>query len=174
MSHRDRANPGVEAENCGLREANAKAKKLLGKTIKRLLVTIDDKPIMEETPIEVWAAIDCALEAMRAALRCLASADHTDRLAAARLSGRPTRQQGQFLAFIREYMMRNEARVAPTHAVLQQFFNLTAPSVNSMLIRLEKRGFIRRVPGKARAIELTISTERIPQLDRPFKVRYVR
>ena len=67
-------------------------------------------------------------------------------------------------------MMRNEAGIAPTHAILQQFFNLTAPSVNSMLVRLEKRGFIRRVP-QARAIELTISTDRIPQLDRPFKFR---
>jgi SOS-response transcriptional repressor LexA len=68
-------------------------------------------------------------------------------------------------------MIRNEAGVAPTHAILQQFFNLTAPSVNSMLVRLERRGFIRRIPGKARAIELTISMEWIPQLDRPFKVR---
>ena len=171
MGHPNDSNPGVEAEKCSLREANAKAKKLLGKTIERLLVTIDDEPIMEETPLEVWAAIDSAIEAMGAALRCLESADHTDGLAAAHLSGGPTRQQGQFLAFIREYMMRNEAGIAPTHAILQQFFNLTAPSVNSMLIRLEKRGFIRRVPGKARAIELTISTDRIPQLDRPFKVR---
>ena len=90
---------------------------------------------------------------------------------AAQPSDGPTRQQGQFLAFIREYMMRNEAGIAPTHAIFQQFFNLTAPSVNSMLVRLEKRGFVRRVPGKARAIELTISTDRIPQLDRPFKFR---
>jgi DNA-binding MarR family transcriptional regulator len=52
---------------------------------------------------------------------------------------------------------------------LERFFNLTAPSVNSMLVRLEKRGFIRREPGKARAIELTINPERIPPLERPFK-----
>jgi len=81
----------------------------------------------------------------------------------------PTRQQGQFLAFIHEYIMRNEARVAPTHAALQRFFNLTAPSVNSMLVRLERRGFIRRIPGKARAIEVICPPEWIPQLDRPFK-----
>ena len=65
--------------------------------------------------------------------------------------------------------MRNYARVAPTHAEFQQFFNLTPPSVNSMLIRLEQRGFIRRVPGKARAIELVINPDWIPALDRPFK-----
>jgi SOS-response transcriptional repressor LexA len=63
-------------------------------------------------------------------------------------------------------MMRNEAGVAPSHADFQRFFNLTPPSVNSMLIRLEQRGFIRRVPGRARAIELTINLDRIPSLDR--------
>jgi predicted nuclease of restriction endonuclease-like (RecB) superfamily len=81
----------------------------------------------------------------------------------------PTRQQGQFLAYIHGYMMRNEQRLAPTHAALQKFFNLTAPSVNSMLIRLEQRGFIQRSPGQARGIRLTIATDLIPPLERPFK-----
>ena len=149
---------------------NAQATKLLRQAIEGLLVTVQDEPIMEETPLEVRAAVDSAIEALRVAQRCLESAEYSEGLAAQPSDG-PTRQQGQFLAFIREYMMRNEAGVAPTHAILQQFFNLTAPSVNSMLVRLEKRGFIRRVPGKARAIELTISADRIPQLDRPFKFR---
>jgi len=81
----------------------------------------------------------------------------------------PTRQQGQFLAFIRETMMRNVHGVAPTHAAFQKFFNLTAPSVNSMLIRLEQRGFIRRTPGQARGIQLIIAPDLIPPLERPFK-----
>ncbi len=81
----------------------------------------------------------------------------------------PTRQQGQFLAFIREYMMRNEQGLAPTHAAFQKFFNLTPPSVNSMLIRLEQRGFIRRSPGQARGIQLIISPDLIPPLERSFK-----
>jgi len=50
-----------------------------------------------------------------------------------------------------------------------QTVNLTAPSVNSMLIRLERRGFIRRIPHQARGIELTIEPGLIPRLDRPFK-----
>ena len=45
------------------------------------------------------------------------------------------------------------------------FVNLTPPSVNSMLKRLDQKGFIRRIPGKARAIELTIDSELIPTLD---------
>jgi repressor LexA len=56
-----------------------------------------------------------------------------------------------------------------SHADLQRFFNLTPPSVNSMLIRLEEKGFIRRIPGKARAIEISIPFEAIPPLERPFK-----
>jgi hypothetical protein len=39
-----------------------------------------------------------------------------------------------------------------------------------MLIRLERRGFIRRIPGKARAIELAINPGWIPPLDRPFRL----
>ena len=39
-----------------------------------------------------------------------------------------------------------------------------------MLIRLERRGFIRHIPHQARGIELTIATDLIPPLDRPFKV----
>jgi hypothetical protein len=38
-----------------------------------------------------------------------------------------------------------------------------------MLVRLEQRGFIRRIPGKARAIELAINPNWIPSLERPFK-----
>jgi Mn-dependent DtxR family transcriptional regulator len=67
-------------------------------------------------------------------------------------------------------MMRNHAGVAPTHAAFQKFFDLTPPSVNSMLIRLEQHGFIHRIPGQARAIELTLSPELIPPLERPFKL----
>jgi DNA-binding MarR family transcriptional regulator len=171
MGHPDPSPPGLEADTGRLREANAQATKLLRETIERLLVTVQDESIMADTPLEVWAAIDSAIETLHAALRCLESAGLAEALAAAQPSDGPTRKQGQFLAFIREYMMRNEDGIAPTHAILQQFFNLSAPSVNSMLFRLEKRGFIRRVPGKARAIELTISTDRIPQLDRPFKFR---
>jgi len=81
----------------------------------------------------------------------------------------PTPKQGQFLAYIHEYIRRNHAGVAPTHAVLQRFFNLTAPSVNSMLIRLEQRGFISRARGQARGITLLIDPAMIPELDRPFK-----
>jgi hypothetical protein len=80
----------------------------------------------------------------------------------------PTQRQGQFLAYIQEYMLRNQG-LAPTHLEFQRFFQLTPPSVNSMLKRLDQKGFIRRIPGRPRAIQLNIDPELIPELDRSFK-----
>ena len=157
-----------EQENVALRQAVRDAQTQLRDAARQLNKILEDKLVMSETPLEASDAMDCAAEAISAALRCLdAVAAKKSRTAPS--PGAPTHQQGQFLAFIREYMMRNHAGVAPTHAALQKFFNLTPPSVNSMLIRLERRGFIRRVPYRARAIELTIEPDLIPPLDRPFK-----
>ncbi len=114
--------------------------------------------------------METTAQAIAAARRILSMVSRSEKPSATLPSGSsgsegPTRQQGQFLAFIREYMMRNRTGQAPSHADLQRFFNLTPPSVNSMLIRLEQRGFIRREPGKARAIEIVIDSELIPPLE---------
>ena len=113
--------------------------------------------------------MEATVEAISEALRGISAACPADKPTVSAGRERPTRQQGQFLAFICEYTLRNSAGVAPSHADFQRYFNLTPPSVNSMLIRLEQRGFIRREPGKARAIELDINPDWIPPLDRPFK-----
>jgi len=162
-------NPEADAETCRLRQASAEARALLRESAEKLRAVLQDELIMEETPMEAWTAMESAVEAIGAAMRRLESAGRANSPSAALPASGPTRQQGQFLAFIREYTMRNRAGVAPSHADLQRFFNLTPPSVNSMLIRLEQRCFIRRIPGKARAIELTINPDWIPPLDRPFK-----
>lgn len=162
-------NPPLEDDDRKLRQASAEAKALLGDAAGKLREILHDEAIMAETPLEAGAVMESAVDAIGAALRCLNSAASAKRSSAAPPPGGPTRQQGQFLAFIREYMMRNEAGVAPSHANFQRFFNLTPPSVNSMLIRLEQRGFIRRVPHTARAIELVINPDWIPPLDRPFR-----
>ena len=65
--------------------------------------------------------------------------------------------------------MRNHAGLAPSHADFQKHFDLTPPSVNSMLIRLEQRGFIKRIPGQARAIQIVISPDSIPKLEGTFR-----
>ena len=157
----------MNTENRDLRAASAVARKVLAETGARLRAIILDEAFLEETPIEVTNAMELALEAIDTAIAKLTIAQRRKAVP----PGHPTRQQGQFLAFLREYMLRNHFGVVPTHADLQQFFNLTAPSVNSMLVRLERRGFIRRIPHQARGIELTVTPDWIPALDRPFKLR---
>lgn len=73
-----------------------------------------------------------------------------------------TARQGQFLAYIHHYGILNGR--APAEADLQRFFQITAPSVHSMVLTLERRGFIRRTPGQARSITLLISPDSLPTL----------
>jgi repressor LexA len=171
LSHHTLSMPAMQdlqRENSSLLQAVRQARTVLGKAARQLNEIIGDEVLLSETPIEVSTAMECAAEDITAALHSLESVLPATKPAPPS-PGAPTRQQGQFLAYIREYTMRNYAGVAPTHAALQRFFNLTPPSVNSMLIRLERRGFIRRVPHQARGIELTIDPSLIPPLDRPFK-----
>ena len=82
-----------------------------------------------------------------------------------------TERQGQFLAYIHQYSIVNGC--APAEADMQRFFQITPPSVHSMVLTLERRGLIRRVPGQARSITLIVSPESLPRLKRvqpgPFK-----
>ncbi|MCB9267541.1 MAG: MarR family transcriptional regulator [Lewinellaceae bacterium] len=74
-----------------------------------------------------------------------------------------TKKQGQYLAFI--YYYRKLNRVAPAHSDIQQYFRSDPASVNNMLKTLERKGFIRREPGKARSIELLLEREQLPELE---------
>ena len=76
----------------------------------------------------------------------------------------PTARQGQFLAYIYQYSLVNGC--APAEADMQRYFQITPPSVHSMVLTLERRGFIRRVPGQARSITLTVPPESLPPLQR--------
>jgi repressor LexA len=75
-----------------------------------------------------------------------------------------TTRQGQFLAFIHQYGLVNGC--APAEADMQRFFQITPPSVHSMVLTLERRGFIRRIPRQARSITLIVPPESLPQLKR--------
>ena len=76
----------------------------------------------------------------------------------------PTERQGQFLAYIHLYDLLHGC--APAEADMQRFFGITPPSVHTMVLTLERRGFIRRVPGQARSITLLVSAESLPPLRR--------
>ena len=79
----------------------------------------------------------------------------------------PTERQGQFLAYIHHYSIVNGG--APAEADMQRFFQLTPPSVHSMVLTLERRGFIRRVPGQARSITVIVPPESLPTLIRAHR-----
>ena len=72
--------------------------------------------------------------------------------------------QGQYLAFIQAYTTIHG--VAPSEADMQRFFRVTPPTVHRMVLALEQRGLLERVPGRSRSIRLLVSSEEIPKLER--------
>ncbi len=74
-----------------------------------------------------------------------------------------TTKQGKYLAFIYYYSKLNGR--APSEADIRVYFNVTPPSVHQMLLALERRGFISRVPGQARSVKLLMPRERLPELE---------
>ena len=76
----------------------------------------------------------------------------------------PTERQGQFLAYIYQYSIVNGC--APSEADMQRYFQITPPSVHTMVLTLERRGFIRRVPGRARSITVIVPPESLVPLKR--------
>jgi repressor LexA len=76
-----------------------------------------------------------------------------------------TKRQGQFLAYIYHYRIVHGC--APSEADMQRFFQVTPPTVHQMVLTLERRGFIRRVPGQARSIRVIVPPESLPPLERP-------
>jgi len=75
-----------------------------------------------------------------------------------------TELQGQYLAFIQTHTTLHG--VAPSEADMQRFFRVTPPTVHRMVLALEQRRLIERIPGQARSIRLLISSDEIPKLER--------
>ena len=73
-----------------------------------------------------------------------------------------TRKQGEYLAFIHYYTRLNGR--PPAEADMQRYFGVTPPTVHQMVLTLEARGFIKRIPGRARSIRLMIRGEDLPTL----------
>ena len=82
----------------------------------------------------------------------------------ARSKPRFTHLQGQYLAFIETYTTLHG--VAPAEADMQRFFRVTPPAVHRMVLALEERGLLRRVPGESRSIRLLLSLDEIPKIER--------
>jgi Mn-dependent DtxR family transcriptional regulator len=82
-----------------------------------------------------------------------------------------TEKQGQYLAFIYMYTLVNGQ--PPAEADMQRFFEVTPPSIHRMVMELEARGLIRRIPRQARSIEVTVSPSELPALQ-PIKTSVAR
>jgi DNA-binding MarR family transcriptional regulator len=87
-------------------------------------------------------------------------------------SPRFTEKQGQYLAFIHTYTLLN--RRPPAEADFQRFFEVTPPTIHQMIVALERRGLISRVPGQFRTIKVTLPDDELPRLQpvRSSALRY--
>lgn len=82
---------------------------------------------------------------------------------------KPTARQAQFLKYIAAYILVH--RRPPSEAEMMRHFQITAPSVHSMVLTLERRGFIARTPGQARSIRLLIEIQALRRSDSAPAVR---
>lgn len=76
---------------------------------------------------------------------------------------RYTIKQGQYLAFIHGYTKIHGQ--SPSEAEMQRYFGVTPPTVHQMVLTLERKGLIRRLPGSARSIKVLLATHELPQLE---------
>ena len=65
-----------------------------------------------------------------------------------------TAKQGQYLAFIFYYTKIHG--LAPAESDMQNYFKVSPPSVHQMVVTLEVKGLIERVPGRGRSIRLLV------------------
>src|SRR5207237_1246334 len=84
-----------------LRLSIAEARTLLDAAARRLHDVIQEEILIAETPMETQAAIQSADDAIAQAIRRLGRRS-SEKPSSATSPERPTRRQGQFLAFIRE------------------------------------------------------------------------
>jgi DNA-binding MarR family transcriptional regulator len=83
-----------------------------------------------------------------------------------------TEKQGQYLAFIYAYTLVNGR--PPAEADMERFFGVTPPTVHRMIIELEQRGLLRRLPRQPRSIEVALDPSQLPRLLQPIKTTVAR
>jgi repressor LexA len=80
-----------------------------------------------------------------------------------KMSPRYTPLQGQYLAFIYYYAKIHAC--APAEADMQAYFKVSPPSINQMVLTLERNRLITRKPGEPRSIRLAVAREDLPDLE---------
>ena len=54
---------------------------------------------------------------------------------------------------------------SPAEADMQHYFAVSPPSVHQMVLTLEKKRWIERIPGRGRSITLRITRDQLPDLE---------
>mgnify|MGYP001213415068 FL=1 len=72
-----------------------------------------------------------------------------------------TATQGRYLSYIHTYT--EGFGLPPAESEIAEILGVSGPSVNQMLKTLQKKGLIRREPGKARSIEILVPIAEIPK-----------
>ena len=78
-----------------------------------------------------------------------------------------TEKQGQYLAYIYNYTVM--FGLAPAEADLARFFRTSPPTTHQMILKLEEKGLISRIPGQSRSIQLLVDPDEIPRLLQPMR-----
>ena len=73
-----------------------------------------------------------------------------------------TEKQGQYLAYI--YAYTRVLGRPPAEADIQRYFEVTPPTTHQMVLNLERGGWIRRVAGAPRSIEVLVDPGLLPVL----------
>lgn len=79
------------------------------------------------------------------------------------MAAKYTYKQGQYLAYIYSYTKLH--RLPPAELDMQRYFQVSPPSVHQMILTLEARGLISRVPWTPRSIQVLVPREELPELD---------
>jgi hypothetical protein len=80
-----------------------------------------------------------------------------------------TPRQGQYLAFIYHYTKVNGR--PPAQADMQEYFRVSPPTVHQMILNLEKRGLLARVPVEPRSLRVLLPPKQLPELVSPASSR---
>src|SRR5215216_2324873 len=102
-----------------------------------------------ELPIHERAALAHRL------LEGLAETKHT--------KARYTPKQGQYLSYI--YYYTRIHGLPPSEADLQRYFRVSPAAVHRMILNLQARGLIERVPRTPRSVRLTVPRSDLPDLE---------
>jgi len=73
-----------------------------------------------------------------------------------------TEKEGQYLAFIHYYTKVNG--IPPAQIDFQRYFKISPPSVHHMILKLEQKNLIHRIPNTPRSLTVTLPENEIPNL----------